>query len=312
VLVLEDIPTPQPASGEALVKVKAAAINHFDLHLREGFRFNLALPHILGLEVAGDVVAVGPGVSQAWLGKAVIPRHLLPTRQLVGVHIPGGYAEYLAVPAAVLMEKPAALSYEQAAPLQLAFSAAWHALTTRAQLKPGETVLINAAGSGVGTAAIQLAKHIGARVIASSGDDQKLDTAKKLGADEAVNYRSKQVVERVRELTNGAGVNVVFDSVGGKHLQDSLQTLGRGGRAVNLGSMGGEEVSINVPDLFLNERCLMGSVGATPDEIEHMIELAGRGVIAAVIDRTLPLEDAAEGHRILEAHRAFGKILLIP
>jgi NADPH2:quinone reductase len=264
------------------------------------------------MDVAGDVVSVGGGVDEALIGTAVVPRYLQPDYQMVGVQIPGGYAEYVKVSAASLVTKPDTLSYEEAAATPLPFSTTWHALVTRGALQSGETVLVNAASGAVGTSAVQVAKHLGARVIACGGDDRRLERSRELGADEVVNARTEDLASRVRELTDGAGVDLVLEPLGGEILQQSLKALAFNGRVVTLGSITGDDVSINVPDLYLGQHSLIGSVGASFDEIDRVIEIAAQGAFKPVIDRILPLEQAAEAHGIIERREVFGRILLAP
>lgn len=312
VLQLGEVPDPELGGDEALVKVRFAGVNHFDLHLRQGFRFDLRFPHTLGLDASGDVVAVGADVDESLVGTAVVPRYLLPTYEMLGVHRPGGYAEYICVPAGSLIVKPETLTYQQAAAIPLPFSAAWRALTTRGGLQSGETVLITAASGAVGTAAIQLAKHLGAQVIACSGSDRKLKLAEELGADLGVNHRTDDLASRVRDLTAGAGVDFVLDSVGGDVLEQSLKALAHGGRIVTLGSMARDDVTVNIPDMYLGEHALIASLGAAPEELDRVVELAAEGVVRPVIDRILPLAQAGDAHRAMEAGEVFGRILLEP
>lgn len=312
VLRVTDLPDPEPGAGDAVIKVTYAGVNHFDIHLRQGFRFDLRFPHTPGLEASGDVVSVGADVDASLVGTAVMTRYLLPTYEMVGVHIPGSYAEYLRVPADSLIPKPATLSYQDAAAIPLSFSAAWRALTTRGSLQQGETVLITAASGAVGTAAMQLAKHLGARVIACSSSDEKLKSARELGADMGVNHRAGDVASAVRELTAGAGVDLVLDSVGGDLLEASMKALAHGGRIVTVGSMAGDDVTVNIPDMYLGEQALIASLGSTPEELDHVVDLAADRIVRPVIDRILPLAEAAEAHRAIEAGEVFGRVLLTP
>lgn len=329
VLTYEDAPEPDPGPGEALIRVRACAVNHVDVDMRSGTsRLPLRLPHTLGFEIAGDVAAVGDGVTEVEVGDRVSPLFQIHCREcewcrrgeemhceritMLGVQAPGGYAEYVVAPAWALIDVPDSLTYEEAASIQTTFSTVWHALVTRAHLREGEWVLVNAAGSGVGTAGIQVARMLGGRVVASAGSDEKLDRARELGAEATVNYRSEDMAARVRELTDGRGVGVVMESVGGDVLAASLNALDKDGRVVTVGAHGGEVVPVDAILLFRNQWSLIGSVRATEQEIRHVVDLVGQGRLRTVIHRALPLEEAAEAHRVLEDREQFGKVVLVP
>jgi NADPH:quinone reductase-like Zn-dependent oxidoreductase len=329
VLRVEDVPTPEPGPGEALVRVGACAVNHVDIDMREGTsRLPLTLPHTLGFEIAGEVAALGDGADGVAVGDRVAPLYQIHCREcewcrrgehmhcerirMLGVQSPGGYAEYAVVPAWALIPLPDGLSFEQGAAIQTTFGTVWHALVTRVGVAEGSWVLVNAAGSGVGTAGIQVAKLLGARVIASAGSDEKLERARAIGADETVNYRTESLAERARELSGGPGVDVVMESVGGDVLEQSLAALAKNGSVVTVGAHAGEVVPVDVILLFRHQWSLVGSVRATAEEIRHCIELVASGQLRPVIHETLPLEQAAEAHRILEAREQFGKVVLVP
>jgi len=329
VLRVEEVPTPEPGPGEALVRVRACAVNHVDIDMREGIsRLPLSLPHTLGFEIAGEVAELGPDVEDVAVGERVAPLYQIHCREcewcrvgqhmhceqitMLGVHSPGGYAEYAVVPAWALVPLAPSLTFEQAAAIQTTFATVWHALATRVRVDEGAWVLVNAAGSGVGTAGIQVAKLLGARVIASAGSDEKLARARALGAEETVNYRVDDLAARARELTDGRGVDVVMESVGGDVLAASLGALAKNGSVVTVGAHAGEVVPVDVILLFRHQWSLVGSVRATAEEIRHCIDLVADGRLTPVIHATLPLEAAAEAHRILEAREQFGKVLLVP
>ena len=263
VLRFEDVPQPEPAPGEVVVRVRAAAVNHLDLDLRSGTsRISLVLPHTPGMEFAGEVALVGDGVVgvspgdrtvafyQAGCGKCRFclagEDSLCPASRLLGVQLPGGYAEYAAVEAARLRPLPDGLSYPEAASFQVAMGAAWHALIGRAGLRRGETVFVSAAGSGVGTAAIQIARLAGARVIAAATGEEKLERARALGADVALDYRTRDFAEAVRAETGGEGVDVAIEHVGGAVFGEALECLGPSGRIVVLGGHAGEVVPLDL------------------------------------------------------------------
>jgi NADPH:quinone reductase-like Zn-dependent oxidoreductase len=329
VLRYEDVPDPRPGSAEALVRVRACAVNHVDIDMRNGSsRLPIKLPHTLGFELAGDVAALGEGANDVAIGDRVTPLFQLHCRScewcrrgehmhcdqisMLGVQAPGGYAEYAVAPAWALVKLPNSLSYVDAAAIQTTFSTVWHALVTRAGLQEGQWVLVNAAGSGVGVAGIQVARMLGGRVIASAGSDEKLKRARQLGAEEVVNYAVEDLAVRARELTGGRGVDVVMECVGGDVLRASLQSLAKDGKVVTVGGHAGEVVPVDVILLFRNQWSLIGSVRATADEIRHVIGLVAQGSLQAVVDRVLPLERAVDAHRYVEERRQFGKLVLTP
>jgi NADPH:quinone reductase-like Zn-dependent oxidoreductase len=329
VLRYEEAPDPEPGPGEALVRVRACAVNHVDLDMRNGTsRLPIELPHILGFEIAGDVAAVGEGVDEVEPGDRVSPlfqihcrecawcrrgeHHHCESIRMLGVQSPGGYAEYVVAPAWALIPVPGSLSYEDAAAIQTTFSTVWHALVDRAKLEEGQWVLVNAAGSGVGTAGIQVAKLLGGRVIAAAGSDFKLERARDDGAEAVVNYSTEGFAARVRELTGGRGVDVVMECVGGDVLRGSLEALAKDGKVVTVGGHAGEVVPVDVILLFRNQWSLIGSVRATADEIRHVFGLVADGTLHPVIHEVFPLAEAAAAHRVLEERRQYGKLILAP
>jgi NADPH:quinone reductase-like Zn-dependent oxidoreductase len=329
VLRYEDVPDPTPGPGEALLRVRACAVNHVDIDMRNGTsRLPLRLPHTLGFEIAGDVVAVGEGVSEVAAGDRVAPLYQIHCREcdwcargehmhcerirMLGVQCAGGYAESVVAPAWALIPLPDSLAYETAAAIQTTFGTVWHALVTRAALEEGQWVLVNAAGSGVGTAGVQLASFLGARVIASAGADFKLERAREHGAEAVVNYATQDLAARVREVTGGRGVDVVMECVGGDVLAASLEALAKDGKVVTVGGHAGEVVPVDVILLFRNQWSLIGSVRATADEIRHVVGLVATGALSPVVHRVFPLEEAADAHRMLEERRQYGKLILVP
>ena len=223
----------------------------------------------------------------------------------------GGYAELVAVPDRNLLIIPEALSYEQAAAIVVAFGTAWHMLVTRGRIQPGETVLVLAAGSVVGTAAIQVAKHFGCQVIATASSDEKLAKAKELGADEAINYAAEHFDRRVRKLTGGRGVDLVVEHVGTDTWQQSIGALAPLGRIVTCGSTTGRWGNTDLWSLFGKQLSLIGSFGATTEELAALLPLVVDGALKPVIDRTFPLEQAADAHRYMADRRQFGKLVLV-
>lgn len=329
VLRYEDVPEPEPRPGEALIRVRACAVNHVDIDMRSGIsRLPLALPHTLGFEITGEVAAVGDGVTEVAVGDRVSPLFQIHCREcewcrrgehmhcerieMLGVQRPGGYAEYALAPAWALIKLPDSLSYERAAAIQTTFGTVWHALVSRVALAEGQWVLVNAAGSGVGTAGIQVARMLGGRVLASAGSDEKLERARELGAEAVVNYRTEDLATRVRELTDGRGVDVVMESVGGDVMAGSIASLAKNGKVVTVGAHAGEVVPVDMILLFRNQWSVVGSVRATADEIRHVVNLVAEGKLDPVIHDALPLEQAREAHRLMEERRQFGKVILVP
>lgn len=329
VLRYEDAPEPEIGSNDVLIKVRSVGLNHVDIDMRDGSsRLPLELPHTLGFELGGDVAAVGGEVTGFSVGDRVTPLYQIACRQcepclagrqqfcerleMLGVQRPGGYAEYLAVPSHAVVPMPESMSYDQAASTQTTFATAWHCLITRAGLRPGQTVLISAAGSGVGSSGIQVARRAGARIVASAGSDEKLDLARELGADVGVNYTDTNLTEAVLEATGGRGVDVVLEHVGGKVFEASLEAVSTGGKVVVCGGHAGEVVPLDLITLFRNEWSVIGCARASEAELRNVIELVGRGELEPVISDSLKLEEAGLAHEILEQRRQFGKVILHP
>jgi NADPH:quinone reductase-like Zn-dependent oxidoreductase len=328
VLGTRDWPDPVPGPGEAVVRVRACGVNHLDLDLRAGTSgFPLRLPHVLGIETAGEVAALGPGAGGVAVGDRVLvvravtcgacppcsrgEDNLCPSRETFGLNRPGGYAECVLAPARNLLPLPAALGFEDAAAVQVAFSTAWHMLVERAGLRPGETVLVTAGGSGVGTAAVQIARHAGARVIATAGSATKRERLLALGAQAAVDHRRGDWPGEVRRLAGGA-VDVAFEHVGGETFQGALAALRRGGRLVTCGAHAGERVPLDLIDLFRRQVSLLGSYSAPNRTVIEVMRLVAAGVFRPVLHAAVPLWDAARAHGLLAAREAFGKVVLVP
>jgi NADPH:quinone reductase-like Zn-dependent oxidoreductase len=323
-LEITDVPDAIARPGEAVVRVRAVALNHLDIWLRRGVPgHKFPLPMIPGSEVAGvvesvddprwkagDEVIVAPGYScglctACLSGNDPICRNF----GLFGETVSGGAAEKMAVPIRNLIRKPAALSFAEAAAIPLDMLTAWHMLIARAQLRPGETVLVQAGGSGVGSAAIQIAKLWGATVYATAGTATKAARAKALGADETIVYTDHDFVDEVRRLTAKRGVDIVFEHVGGETFEKSLRALAKGGRLVTCGSTSGGEVTINLRLIFFKLLSILGSTMGSLAELHEIMKFVESGRLHPVIDRILPISEVAEGHRILEAREAFGKIV---
>ncbi len=329
VLKLEQVPRPQPEPGQVLVKVRACALNHLDIWRRRGIPgVDFKLPAITGADVAGDVHAVGAGVEGPPVGTPVmvIPGiscghcamcvsgddHLCARYEVLGEGTDGGMAEYLVVPAENVVGKPARFTYEEAAAASLTFLTAWRMLVGRAELRGGETVLVQAAGSGVSTAGIQIARYLGARVVATASHPRKLEAARALGADEVVDYTREDFVERVRALTDRRGVDVVLEHVGGETFERSMRCLARGGRLVTCGATTGPSARVNLSHVFFKSQSILGSTMGSKGDFHRLVALFERGLFEPVIDRVLPLERAAEAHAALERREVFGKVVLVP
>jgi NADPH:quinone reductase-like Zn-dependent oxidoreductase len=329
-LKLTDFPDPAPGAGDVLVRVRACGLNHLDLLVREGrVPVPVPMPHILGCEVAGHVAALGDGLTddRLYVGQpvAVLTRiscgrceycraqqdNLCLESRAVGLATHGGYAEYVRVPARNVIPLPEAVSCEDAAASVMSMLTAWHMLLTRAQLRSGETLLVIAAGSGIGSAAIQIGRMVGARVIATAASDDKLERAWGLGADEAVNTTRSDLVAEVRRLTDKRGVDVVFEHVGAATFSRSVDCMARNGRLVTCGAHTGREVTLDLWTLFAKQLQLVGSYLGTRGELRELLQVMATGRLRPVIDRRFTLDQAAEAHRVLEERQQFGKLLLV-
>jgi NADPH:quinone reductase-like Zn-dependent oxidoreductase len=329
VLRLEEIDVPSPGPGEVTVRIRASALNHLDVDVREGIsRFPVNLPHTLGIEIAGDVEEVGAGVEGWAPGDRVNPyimatcgecrfcrtgrESLCLAPGFISFTTGGGYAEKVNVKARQLVRIPDGVSYEDAAALQVAFATSWHMLFTRARLQPGETVMINSVGSGIGSAAVQLARMAGAYVIGNASSPDKLDKAAALGMDVGINHASEDVVERVMEITDGKGVDVVYEHVGGELFQKGLDSLSKDGRLVICGGHSGEVVPFDIIPFFRMQRSVIGSFVYTTDEVEKCFALAARGLVKPLVHATFPLAEAKEAMDMMERREHFGKLVLAP
>ena len=330
VLRYEEFPDPELGPGDVLVQVRACALNHLDVFTRRGEQGRrVKLPHIPGIETAGEIAAVGKDVSDLRVGDRVVSgpgiwcgrcefcqageENMCVERRIVGVDVHGGYAEYLKLPAYALAALPKGVTFEKGAAALIAFGTAWHMLVDRAALNSGETLLVLAAGSGVGMAAVQVGKYLGARVIATASTDEKLARTRDLGADDTINYtRQRRFARAVRKLTGGRGADVVFEHVGTDTWKDSVAALAIGGRLVSCGSTTGRWGETDLWSLFAKQATLLGSFSSTKDNFLTVLRLVGEGKLNPVIDSVLPLSAAAEGHRRLESRQVFGKIVLQP
>ncbi|MEW6321278.1 MAG: zinc-binding dehydrogenase [Acidobacteriota bacterium] len=325
VLRYEDAPDPVPKPGEALVRVRACALNHLDLWQRRGIdRVRLPMPHISGADVAGEIVhstdgewppgrrvMLQPGLSCGRCVKCLDGHdNECAKYDVLGYQSDGGYAELVKVPIQNLIAIPDAIGFVEAAAFPLTFLTAWHMLVTRAKLRAGEDVLVLGAGSGVGQAAIQIAWLYGARVFATAGTDAKLARARDLGAFEVINHRTEDIAGRVRHFTNGRGVDVVVEHVGQATWEQSLRSLARGGRLVTCGATTGYAGAIDLRFLFSRQYSILGSYMGTKGELLRAAQFFFGGQITPAIDSTFPFAAAADAHRRLEGGEQFGKVVL--
>ena len=328
VLQVEELPIPEPGPCEVRVRVRAVALNHLDLWVRRGGpAFHLEYPHRLGSEIAGTVDAVGPGAVAKLGAKVVVQPGLSCMRctaclgghdnlcryyKILGENAQGGYCEYIVVPAGNLAPYPERLDFSHAAAGILTFMTAWQMIVHKARVGPGETVLVHGAGSGVGVAAIQIAKLHGARVIATAGTDHKLVHAKQLGADLTINYRTADFAAVCHAETGKRGVDAVIEHVGGEVFTSSIKAVRNGGRIVTCGATAGFEPAIDLRHIFFRQIEILGSTMASKGDLLAVLEHIAAGRLQPVVHQVLPLERAAEAHRILEDRAAFGKIVLEP
>jgi len=327
VLKYEDAPEPQIRANQVLVRVRACALNHLDLFVRAGIPgMKFSFPHVLGSDIAGEVVAAGelcerikpgtrvllsPGVSCRQCEQCVAGRDNFCRRYtMFGYGIPGGNTELLAAPEYTAIPIPDTLSFEQAAAVPLVFLTAWHMLIGRAGLEPGEDVLVLAASSGVGSAAIQIAKLFHCRVIATAGGERKLARARELGADHAIDHYAQDISAEVRKITGKRGVDVVVEHVGAATWQKSLESLAHNGRLVTCGNTTGWDVKLDTRFLFSKHQALLGSFMGTLGELHHVLQFVFRGQLKPVIDGVYPLAEIAMAHQRLENKEQFGKVVL--
>ena len=327
VLRYEDAPDPAPGPDEALVRVKACALNHLDVWARNGLpNVDIPMPHISGSDIAGvverapegemgfavgDEVIVNPGIGCGRCDRCLVGKDdQCKDYTIIGYGVDGGYAELVKVKRDHLIRKPAGMSFEEAASFPLVFETAYHMLATKARVGPGDTVLVLAANSGVGSAAVQVAKLFGARVIATAGDDAKMERAKALGADFVVDHYKQDVLSEARRLTDRRGVDVVVEHVGKATWGGSVKALAKGGRLVTCGATTGADVTMDLRYLFNKELTLYGSFMSGMGELLEVVKLFEQKRLKPVVDSVYPLEKAAEAQTKMEGSRHFGKIVL--
>jgi len=327
VLHYTEVPEPHLRHHEVLIRVRACALNHLDLWVRRGLPgIPIPLPHIPGSDIAGEVAKIGPEVTTVHVGQKVVLNpgvtcgkcaaclsgndNLCRDFTNLGFMIDGGCAEFVRCPEVNCMPYPENLDWAHAAAVPLVFQTAWHMLIHRAQLQAGQTVLVLAAGSGVGSAAIQIAKFFGARVIATAGTDEKMAKAKEIGADEVIHHGIMPISKEVRRLTHNHGVDVVFEHVGTATWDNSLQSLAPGGRLVTCGCTTGYDAKVDLRFLFTRQLSICGSYMGTKDELRTILKLVAQGRLKPVVDKIWPLHDCMAAHSYLEHGKQFGKLVL--
>ena len=325
VLRYEDVPDPKLRKDHVLVRVRACAMNHLDLWVRKGLS-GVKLPHILGSDVAGEIVEVGEYVTGLQPRQRVLlaPMHYCGHCEkciagsqnqcreftVLGSRVDGGNCELIAVPAANVIPIPESLDFKQAASMPLVFLTAWHMLVGRAGIRPGQTVLVLGANSGVGIAGIQVAKLFQCTVIATAGDDQKAAKARELGADHVVNHYQQKIAEEVRTITNKEGVDIVLEHVGPATWEESVRSLKPGGTLVTCGATTGPQTGLDLRYLFSRQLSIFGSYMGTMGELHEVLKHVFAGKLKPVIDRVFPLQDARAAHEHMETSQMFGKIVL--
>lgn len=326
----EEIPDPEPKASEVLVEVKACAMNHLDIWVRKGFpHLRISYPHVLGSDVAGVVARVGSDVDGIEVGAPVLVApgvtcgtceyclggsdNLCREYKILGENTTGGCAQYISVPRENILPYPKGLRFEEAAAIPLVFLTAWHMLVQRAQLRLGEWVLVHAAGSGVGSAAIQIAKLHQATVIATAGTEEKLDKAKRLlGADYVINYKTHDFEKEVKSITGRRGVDVIIDHTGSTNWDKNIRTLTMGGRLVICGATGGFEGVTDLRQVFFRRLSLLGSTMGSKADLFHVIRHVDAGRLKPIVHAVFPMSRAREAHLLMESREIFGKIVLVP
>ncbi|MBI4431873.1 MAG: zinc-binding dehydrogenase [Candidatus Omnitrophica bacterium] len=327
VLKYGEFKDPVVGPNDVLVEVKACALNHLDIWTRQGLPgVSIPLPHIPGSDVAGVVLECGKGAKRFKKGDRVlvspgqVPGHLpealsardsySPDFQILGLQTQGGYAERVVVNERFVIGVTDRYSFEEWASIPLASLTAYHMLVTRAEVKAGETVLVHAAGSGIGASAVQIAKFLGATVYTTVGDFKKVSRAKKLGADEVIQYRTEDFADKVKKLTGGRGVDVVFEHIGPETWPKNLTALARGGRMVTCGATSGPKTEIDIRYLYSKQLNILGSYMGSLAELHEVLKLVEKGILNPTIDQIFPLKEAAKAQERMESRQNFGKIIL--
>ncbi len=329
VIEYDEVPDPEIDRDEVLVDIKAGALNFVDIWARRGLAgLDLDLPHVPGSDGAGVVEAVGDDVTRFEPGDHVAltagvscgdcefcrdgEESMCRDFHLIGEHTQGVHAEMAAVPEDNLVPVPDHVDWKTAGAATLVFQTAWRMLVTRAEVQPGERVLVLGASGGVGHAAVQIADHAGAEVFATAGTEQKRQYALDIGADHAIDYTDADFASRVRELTGGRGVDVVVDHIGAETWQDSLRSLAKGGRLVTCGATTGPNPETEIRRIFWNQLSVIGSTMATPGEIDDVLPLVWDGTFDVRVRDTLPMSESARAHDLVENREGFGKVVVVP
>ncbi len=329
-LKYDEIPNPEVRGNDVLVGVKACAMNHLDVWIRKGLpHLKLKYPHVLGTDVAGVVAKLGDDVRSIEIGTPVLVSpaitcercfHCLSGRdnlcrelKILGENHSGGCSEYISVPKENVIPMPNNVSFEEGASIPVVFHTSWHMLVDRAGIKPGEVVLVHAAGSGVGIAAIQIAKLFGATVITTAGSDEKVERAKTvLGADHGINYKRQDFLSEVKKITRKRGVDVIIDHTGVVNWEKNILALTSGGKMIICGSTSGYEAKTDLRHVFFRNLSILGSTLGSKGELYEIVKQFELGRLKPIVHKILPMSHAAEGHKIIEDRDVFGKIVLVP
>lgn len=327
VLRYEEVADPKPRKDEVLIRVRACAMNHLDIWVRKGLP-GVKVPHILGSDIAGEIVETGEYVTHLRAGQRVMvaPMHFcnhcakcvdgLQNQcrgfTVLGNLVDGGNCELISVPAVNVIPIPDSFDFDQAASVPLVFLTGWHMLVGRAGIRPGQTVLVLGANSGVGIAGIQIAKLFNCTVIATAGDDRKIAKAKELGADHVINHYQQKISDEVRKLTNKEGVDIVLEHVGPATWDDSIRSLKPAGTLVTCGATTGPQVGIDLRFVYSRQLSILGSYMGTMGELYEVLKHVFSGQLKPVVDRTFPLSEARAAHEYMEKSQMFGKIVLKP
>jgi NADPH:quinone reductase-like Zn-dependent oxidoreductase len=327
VLTYEDVADPRLRKDQVLIRVRACSLNHLDIWVRKGLP-GVNLPHILGSDVAGEIVEVGEYIADLKPRQRVLLAPMTfcnrcakcvaglqnQCRQftVLGNGSDGGNCELIAVPAVNVIPIPNSLDFNEAASVPLVFVTAWHMLVGRATIRPGQTVLVLGANSGVGIAAIQIARLFHARIIATAGDDRKMERARELGADFVINHYQQKIAQEVRKITNFEGADIVVEHVGVATWEESVKSLKAGGALVTCGATTGPQVALDLRFLFSRQLALLGSYMGTMSELHEVLSHVFAGRLKPVIDHTFPLQEARAAHEYMERSQMFGKIVLNP
>jgi len=328
VLKHEEVKTPKPRPGHILIKVLASGVNRFDHYIREGSVVpELPFPHILGTDAAGEVAELGEGTNGFKLGDRVIPTPGFPQKKeeyhirpavtapsfaLPGLGIPGTYAQYIEIPAEWLVRDKTGWTPEEVATLPVALATAVRSVRTVGAVKAEDKVLVQAGASGSGSMQIQIAKALGAEVATTVRSDAKGEFARTMGADLIINTRNEDFVERVREWTDGQGTDVVIDNLGGPVLAKSIDAVRPLGTVVAFGFMAGTEVTIDIRNFFFAQKQLRGSMASDIEDLKWGLEQVRAGRIKPPLDRTLPLSEVSEAHRLIASNQVSGNLVLMP